>query len=464
VSDRVTSTISTSPSSPAPAGPTSGRFMIVGQTSEGSGTTPAIVKSISEYTSLFGSRTGGAAMYDAAQLALRCGASEVVVARATGPNPVKATASLDTGKIVVTAKNPGAFANTWTAAWTSASSELTVVCGSATEVYSGATSAALILNAASSNRITVTSSGTLPSGNISAVTLGTGTDDFASVVWATQLAKLSPDLGSGSVAIPGLAFGTVGQAIATHCVTNKRHGIVTAASGATVATLIAAATTIKGYNDAEYLDLVGPWVTVPDGAGSTKTVDPAAFLGALRANAHRVSPGASAAAEVYARAVVDVTPEYQVSSTDWATLNSARVSTIRTVGAYTRLYTYTMVKAPGGNNNLIGGQYRDLINAVVVGAETILESYTNAMASPARLAQAAGEITAILQPYSDSGYLRSRRSADGKLVIDPGYRVEVSTGAAPADNRITALVSLRMEESVDFVDLIVAVGDATVTL
>ena len=462
MSDRVTTTISTSPSAPAVPGDKSGRFFIVGQTQKGPSTAPTVITSLAQYESVYGSRTVGPAMYDSAQLAFRCGASEIVVQRAVGPTPVKATISLDSGKIVVTAKNPGAFANGWTAAWTASGTTLTIVAGSVTETYVGATSAALILAASVSQIITVTSSGTLPSSNVSATALATGDDDFANVVWASMLALLSPDLGPGAVAIPGLAYGTVGQAIATHCASAKRHGFVTAAAGASVSTLTSARTTIAAYTNSEYLDLVAPWVVVPDGAGATKTIDPTAFAAGVRATAKRVSAGESAAAEVYARAVVDVTPEFQVNSTDWATLNSAGVSVVRTVGGYTRLYGYVMVAAPGGNANLRGGQYRDLVNAIAFGAEAILESETNSPASPGRLAQVAGRLAALCAPYSGT-YLAVKKAADGSLV-DPGYRVQVSTGSAPADNNIEATISLRLAESIDFVTLVIAVGDATASL
>lgn len=461
MSDRVTSTISTSPSAPASAGPKSGRFMIVGQTTQGPSTKPTVVTSMAGYEAAYGARTGGAAMYDAAQLAFRSGASEVVVQRAVGATPVKATISLDSGKIVVTAKDPGAHANGWTAAWDASETTLTIVAGTATETHFGATAAALILAAAQSSRIAVTSSGTLPSADVAATPLASGADDFGNVSWANSLALLSGDLGAGCVAIPGLAYGTVGQLIATHCAATKRHGLVTAAAGASASTIAAAATTVKGYTDAEYLDLVGPWVVVPDGAGGIKTIDPCGFVAGLRASAQRVGAGESAMPQEYARGVIDVAPEYQVNATDWATLTTARVSVIRTVGAYTRLYTYTMVKAPGGNANLIGGQYRDLVNTITANAEEILEGATGYAASSSRKAQLAGQLAGMLTPFSGT-YLFPRLASDGSL-IDPGYAVEVTTGSAPADNRIEARISLRLTESIDFVDLIVAVGDASTT-
>ncbi|MBI1377250.1 MAG: hypothetical protein GC157_07190 [Frankiales bacterium] len=462
MSDRVATTFSTSPSAPVVAGPASGRFLITGQTQTGPSDEAVIVRSLAAYVAAFGARTGGTDMYDAAELAFRSGVSELVVARACGPNPVKATVSLDTGKIVVTAKDPGAYANGWTAAWDSTAHTLTIVAGSVTEVYEGTTAAALIAAAASSSRVTVTSSGTLPSSNVAATALASGTDDYANVVWATTLDLLTPDFGAGAVVIPGLPYSTVGQAIATHCSATKRHGLIAAAAGTSVSGLVTAAATARAYTDSDFLDLVGPWVVVSDGAGGTKTIDPTPFAAGLRARAHQGSPALSASIEEYAKQVAGVTPEYPVGATDWATLDAAHVSAIRVVGGYTRLYTYTMLAAMGGNLNIIGGQYRDLVNAITVAAEAVLESETGKPASSVRLAQIAGRLGALLTPYKGDG-LHPLTGSDGRE-IDPGYRVEVSTGLAPADNHITATIGLRLVESIDFVDFTVAVGDASSAL
>jgi hypothetical protein len=113
----------------------SGRYFIVGQTQKGS-TTPTIIRSMREYIAEFGARTGGSAMYDAAELALRSGVAELVVTRATGTTPVRASVSIDTGKIVVTAKDFGAFANAFTAEWVDATDTLNVVTDVGTETYS----------------------------------------------------------------------------------------------------------------------------------------------------------------------------------------------------------------------------------------------------------------------------------------------------------------------------------------
>ena len=457
MSDRVAVTVNTSPSSPPTAGPVSGRYFIVGQTQMGP-TAPTIIRSMREYVATFGARTGGSSMYDAAELALRSGVAELVVCRAYGPAPVAATVSLDSGKIVVTAKNVGSYANSYTAEWTSSTNTLTLVAGSATETYVGATAAALVAAAAASTRFTVTSSGTLPSGNVAATNLATGTDDYSNVVWATVLGGISPDLGPGAIATPGVAHGTSGAALLTHAAANDRLAMVTAAAGASLSTATSAAATVGALSGATHAVLVWPHVKVPDGAGGTKTVDPTAFAAALRARAHAVGIGESALAERYARQTVDVAPELAVSSSDWSTANAAGITVIRTVAGVCRVYSWQTLRAPSAN--LSPAQFRDMINALSYGGSVILERYVGQPGTAATYAAAAGELGGFLSGYA--AYLQPRIS--GGVQLDPGYVVSVTGGANPADNRVSADVSIRFAESVEFVDFTIAVGDANAVI
>lgn len=457
MSDRVSVTINTSPSSPPTAGPVSGRFFIVGQTQKGS-TTPTVIRSMREYIAEFGARTVGSAMYDAAELALRSGVAELVVTRATGPAPVRASADLESGDLIVTAKDVGAFANVFTAAYTSATKTLTVVTDVGTEVYTGTDLASLLAASNASTTVTVTSGGALPSSDVSAVTFTSGTDDFSNVVWATTLATITPDLGPGAIATPGVAHATTGQAIATHAAANDRLGLVTVASGTSLANAVTAAATIRAYTNSSHLAFVWPSVTVPDGTGAQRTVDPTAFAAGLRARAHAVGIGESALAERYARQVVDVAPEVATTSADWASANAARISVVRTVAGVTRLYSWQTVNA--AKVNLLPAQYRDMINALAYGGSVILESYVGAPGTAATYSAAAGELSGFLSGYAS--YLQPRIS--GGVQVDPGYVVSVSGGSDPADNRISADVSIRFAESVEFVDFVIAVGDANAVI
>ena len=453
MSDRVSVVVNTSPSSPPTAGPVSGRYFIVGQTQKGS-TTPTVVRSMREYVAEFGTRTGGSAMYDAAELALRSGVAELVVTRATGGAAARASVSLDSGKIVVTAKDFGAFANSFTAAWATSGTTLTVVTDAGTETYSGASSAALLAEASISKTVTVTSSGTLPASNVTATNLTGGADDYAGVAWATVLATIPADLGPGAIATPGVAHATSGSALCAHAAGNDRLALLTNAAGSSLGTASSGAATASAYTGASHAVMVWPHVVVPDGTDAGRVVDPTAFAAGLRARAHAVGIGESALAERYARQVVDVTPEIQVTSADWSTANTARLSVVRTVAGITRLYSWQTLGTLG--RNLRPAQYRDMINALASGGSTILESYVGAPGTAATYAAAAGELSGFLSGYA--AYLQPRIS--GGVQVDPGYVVSVSGGGDPADNRISADVSIRFAESVEFVDFTIAVGDA----
>ena len=457
MSDRVSVVVNTSPSSPPSAGPVSGRYFIVGQTQKGS-TTPTIIRSMREYIAEYGSRTVGPAMYDAAELALRSGVAELVVTRATGPAPVRASVSIDGGKIVVTAKDFGAFANAFTAEWVAADNKLIVVTDVGTESYVGSTAATLIAAANASTTITVTSSGTLPSGNAAAASLTSGADDFSNVVWATTLATITPDLGPGAIATPGVAHGASGSALAAHASANDRLALVTTASGTTLSNATSAAATILGYTGSTHVAYVWPYVQVPDGTGAKRLVDPTAFAAGLRARAHAVGIGESALAERYARQVVDVEPEIATTSANWTTANAARISVVRTVAGVTRLYSWQTVNA--AKTNLLPAQYRDMINALAHGGSVILESYVGQPGTAATYSAAAGELSGFLSGFAE--YLQPRVS--GGFQVDPGYVVSVTGGSDPADNRISADVSIRFAESVEFVDFTIAVGDANAVI
>jgi hypothetical protein len=457
VSDRVSAVIGTLASSAPTTGPLSARYFIVGKTGQGP-TVPTIVRSIREYTGIFGARTGGSDMFDAAELALRGGVSEVVVCRATGPAAARATISLDTGKIVVTAKDVGAHANGWTAAWTSATSTLTIVAGSETETYVGATVEALLAAASASTRVTVTSSGSLPASNVTATALASGADDYASVDWDDVLAEIDPAYGPGAIATPGVTHAASGAALFAHAAASHRLALTTVAPGTAVAAAVSAAATVRAYANSNYGALVWPHVRVPAGAGLTKLVDPTAYAAAVRARALVSGPGESALNEEYARAVIDVEPEFPVSSASWASANTARLTVVRTVSGVTRIYSWQTLDA--WQPTLLPAQYRDMVNDITWRAEQILERHSGGSGTPANFAAAAGELAGMVSAYT--AYLAPRVIAD--VQVDPGYSVSVGGGVSPADNLITAQISLRFAESWEFTDLFVAVGDANAAI
>ena len=457
MSDRVSVTLTTGSASPANPGPRVARYFIAGQTQMGPATGPVVVRSMTEYVATFGARTGGTAMYDAAELFFdRAQAGEMVVMRATGPSAVKATITLDS-KVTVAARNPGSYYNAWTATYTNSTKTITIVKGSTTVTYTGATAADLQAAAAVDPDVTVTVS-SLPAGDFGPTALATGNDDYGNVVWATTLALIPDSYGPGAIATPGVAFGTSGSALAGHAKTNRRLALVSAAAGTSAATAATNAATVAAYTGAENTVFVWPHVKVSDGANGLKTIDGVSFAAAARAIAQRqFGVGVSPIQRQVGSRITGVTPELTTSSAEFTSLRTAKVSMIRVVNDATQLDNWVTTAAPSNNSNLLDAQFRDVTNAVADGAAVVLERHVGKPASSSLFYQVASELSGVCDGFRP--YLLPAFDASGREV-HPGYKVVVNAGASPADNRITANIALRFSEYADFIDLTVASYDA----
>lgn len=459
MSDRVPATLTTGTASPGLTGPRSGRHVIVGQTGLGPATGPLVVRSLTEYTALYGPRTAGSAMYDAAEFYLDNRAGELVVMRATGPTAAKATVGLESGDIVVTAKHPGASYNSWTAAYTSATTTLTLVKGATTVSYVGATAAALQTAAEVDRDVTVTVTA-LPSADVAATALASGTDDFANVVWATTLGLVPASFGPGTIAIPGVAYGTAsaGTALAAHAKTTGRLALLSVANGQTRAQAVTAMTTIAALTGAENAVLVWNEAGVPSGSAGTKTIDPTTVAAALRGHAHRLAgPGTNPIRrDVAAKLTTPITLANSVSSADFTALVAAHVSFLRVLAdGSVGLDNWQTAASP--NANLFGAQFRDIANCAADAVATVLERFAGWPGSALTLTQVQAEVEGVLDAYRP--WLYPAYGADGTLQ-HPGYRVTVSNGASLTDNRITVAVALRLTESADFFDFTLSTSDA----
>ena len=269
MADRITVTTGTVAGVQSPAGPRVARFIACGQTQFGPTDAPRVVRNLRDYLNTFGARSGGANMYDAAETFFNCGGGELVVQRAFGPSAVNATIGLDSSKIVVTSRAPGAYYNAWTAAYTSASKTLTLVKGSRTVTYTGTDAASLQSAASVDPDVTVTVS-SLPASNVAATNLASGADDYANVNWTTVLGKVTPAVGPGCIAAPGV--NGAASALATHAAANRRIALLTPGQTDSSATVITAQGNITAAHK-QYATYVYPWVTTPDGTGGRKTID-----------------------------------------------------------------------------------------------------------------------------------------------------------------------------------------------
>src|SRR5574343_1147457 len=453
MADRINVTTGSPAGGRSPVGPRAARFIVSGQTQFGP-IVPTVVQSLSEFTATFGVRSGGANVFDAAEFFFRNGGGELVVQRAYGPSKVNATIGLDSSKIVVTSRWPGAYYDAWTAAYTSASKTITIVKGSRTVTYSGTDAASLQSAASVDPDVTVTVS-SLPASNVAATNLASGTDDFANVNWTTVLGKVTPAAGPGAIAAPGVTGAA--SALAAHAASNRRLALLSPNQTDASATVITAQGNITAAHK-QYATYVYPWVTVPDGTGGRKTIDGVSAAAGQRAVAQRVygigdSPLRRSVHQLTAAA--DVRPLTEVDDTTHTSLLAAGVATIRSLPTAVGLDVWATAEGVGANAKLAEAIYRDMTNAIADDAARVLDQFIGRPAAAAVLADATSAIKGVVE----TGYVDYLVGGDGV-----GYKVAVSNGTDPADNRISAVVSLKFAEEIGFVDLTINPASADQTI
>lgn len=452
--------------SPASTAPPTARLFVIGRSQTGDGTVQRVTGNLSAYRPLFGDRAGYADLNDVLQTFFKAGGGEAYVVRALGAAPVKATISLSTGKIVVTAKDPGAFANGWTAAWNNATHVLTVTDGSFTESYTGTTAVELLTAAAASARFTVTSDGSLPSSDVTATALAGGTDDYATVDWAALLALFPAELGAGVVAVAGEPYTVVGSALALHASTSRREAMVSLVAGADVAAALAAVSAVTNYDaGADKTQVCWPHVQFTD-TGVTITADPVGYFAGVRAKAHQnVGPWAS---PLRARSISRFLTGVDVSPTD------AQIDAL-IAGHVTFAYPRSgLVQVDGwetaaptlGVDTLHGAQYASVIDAVAQGAQLVGDSFIGQLVNQRTLGDFEGALIGLLAPYVAGGALYTGYGVDGEEV-DPGYILDlgpdVNTPQTMAAGQVNARIALRLTATTEFVNTFITAGDASTT-
>ena len=446
MTDRINVTTASPSGGRSPRGPRAARFIAAGQTQFGP-TVPTVVQSLTDYVSTFGVRSGGANMFDAAEFFFGQGGGEMVVQRAYGPSAVLATIGLDSSKIVVTARWPGAYYNAFTAAYTSASKTLTLVKGGRTVTYTGTDAASLQSAASVDPDVTVTVS-SLPASNVAATNLASGTDDYANVNWATVLGNITNSVGSGAMAVPGVTAAASALAAAA---TPRRVALLTPAVTDAAATVITAQSNISAASK-QNATYVYPWVSVTDNANGHKQIDGTVYAATVRARAIATfGLGASALMRSTHALVSGAVPVVEVGDSTHTTLLAANVVTIRTLATGVGIDVWATPEGVNANAALTALQYRDMVNAVADLGGRALDGFVALSAHPTVLGDAKAAVEAVCEQ------VRPWLVDDGPL--NPGYRVTVNAGNV-ADNRISAVVALKFTEEIGFVDFTVIPASA----
>lgn len=441
------------------------QFFVVGLTERGSTSEPILVRGLAEVEALTGSRVSYGTVYDQLSLFFSEGGLQAYIGRVVGGSAAVGTLTLvdragtPLNTLRVDAANPGSW-----------SSNLTVEVqdGSLANTFriivklSGVTVAnknnladpAAAVVAFANNvyvRLTDLSSATAPPNNnpavLAATALSAGTDDRGTLVdadYVNALSLFSPELGDGAVAIPGQNGATIWAGINTHCIANNRIGLLAGAQSDSKSTLIGyLAATAPG---SEYCGLFTPWVIVPDGSGSVRTIPPEGYVAACRARAvdqvgsWRVPAGLIAKANT----VVDLDQHWvEVDAND---LDDSRISVIRIIANTVRLYGWRSLSTDEDNYALLN--QRDLLNSLEVEAKKVLEDFTFQPIDTRGHLQAniKTALIGLVDPIAQQGGLYplivNGQQADPGYLVETGDSVNSSTNLAA--NEVRARLSVRI--------------------
>lgn len=460
----------------------------VGLAERGSTTLPIRVRSMAEFVERLGGRVTYGWLYDTAAAYFADGGIEAQFARLTGPAAtVGASTLMDrAGTPLATLRIDALDAGAWSGRLSRQISDGTItntfridiyLDGVLVEAYPDLASPAAAVTALASSGyvrgVNLSSVSAAPTNNpaVSALTaVSAGTDDRASLVTADYTAALSrfnPDLGSGVVAIPGMAATLVGTALIAHARANNRIALTSPGIGTATAGARTAAVPMRGIAGSEGAALYWPWVVVPDGSGGERTIPPEGTVAGVRARTFATVGPWQAPAGKWGESGYVLRPESTVDRATADSLDTDAVNVIRVINGTTRVYGDRSLSTDLANYRLLTG--REMLNYVATEAARVLEDRVFGTID-ARGHFAAGvysDIKAILEPLRAGGGLYERIDANGALA-DPGYAIDVgpgvNTAAVLAADTFKAIVGIRVSPTASLIFVTVAKVGLTTAL
>jgi hypothetical protein len=460
-------------------------YFAVGLAERGATDAPVLCNSFAEFEASFGTRQSYGALWDDIKTFFEEGGTRAYCTRVVGDAATTgalASALMDqaatpVATLNVAARNPGAWSSRISVQVLAGATDDTFILrvfldGDQVSNYSNLHNPAeAVSRTASDPYIVVTNAGSAtvapdnnPAALASPVTLAAGTDDRAAVVaddYVAALDRFEIGLGDGAVAIPGIGP-SVHAGLIAHADANNRLALLCEARAADAATLSDTAATLN----AQRAGLFAPWIRVPDTFGGTRTISPEGYVAACRARAHAVGPWKAAPSESRARYVVAPDVVYTAAQAD--ELDAAKVNIIRTVAGFVRLYGWKSTSADEVNWLFLTGA--DVVNRVVTEAYAQLEPYVFGVidARGHLLAKIEGTLIGIVQPMAAADGLFARIASDGETILDPGYRVNVSsdlnTTESLALNQVLAELGIRVSPTAALVRLTVTKAAVTAAL
>lgn len=263
----------------------------------------------------------------------------------------------------------------------------------------------------------------------------------------TALGLFTRDLGPGQVAVPGRKTPATRLALAVHAEATSRIAVSSAASSATVATVVADATIASITPEQERrIGLFAPDVIVPVSAGVTRTISPEAIVMGLmsRRDGEGYTPNQPAAGAL-GESAVGLNVAFSYSDVDRATLNVNGVNILRPMYDGVRVYGYRTLADPSTDDNWVNLGNARLFMAIEAAADVIAERFVFRQLDGNRLTttEFGGALTGMLLPYWQVGSLFG-------TTPDEAFHVEigpsVNTDETIEARELHASIALRMSE------------------
>jgi hypothetical protein len=438
-------------------------FFVVGQTARGIDSEAVLVTSLEDYENKFGGYATGHYTWYTLKTFFEEGGVQAYVARATASAAVNASKALlapsSAAGITLTAVGAGTWGNNLSVAVTNNTTtfEITVTYSGST-IFSGtgyasldAAVEAINFSSAAEHYFTAaltagaTGSALLVTAADAAFTSGTD-GSIAKSDYQAALSLFTSELGSGAVAIPGVATGAsdvaLYDAMRTHAYNNNRIALCSFASTATIAQARSASTGYTGTEYHEYTAFYHPWIQIPNGS-VTVNIPPDGYVAAVRSNTHNASGPWRAYAGVASEASFVGGLALTVSRSDADAMETDRVNPLRLVNGRVRIYGARSHSTLTQQWRFINA--RDVINYIVVQAENALDDlvFSTLDGRSVVFANVINALQGILEPIRIAGGLYEGFDALGKR-LDYGYTIKCDAALNPASQLETGTVKARV--------------------
>ena len=408
-----------------------GTAFVVGPADRGPVDAPVLIRSLAEYVDIFGPRVSYGWLYDVLDVAFNEGLDHAYVVRTVGPSAVTSSKNLvnasSENTLEVKAASPGAWGNKIEVAPVAGVTEGTfhihisyggslLADGVSPEL---ADNAAAVAWAANTSYIRLKDLGK-GDPKVQSVTLASGADDREHITTAVieeALARFTPDLGPGQVAVPGNFAEGVQLAIGAHCGATMRVPVPDFEDTGNAETLIANCGALRGSSGVKQGGTFGPWDIAPGIAlGTTRIVPPCARqLGAMaRVDAATGSPDNAAAGDLgKARYVIGLTQTFSDAEREKLTDAGYNVSIIDE-GVPTT-YSWRTLADPVNERGWLPLTTARLMVGLGAGAKKVLKRY-------------------MFKKLDETGHTVSNAQGDiENEVVKPAYEAEALYGATEAE-------------------------------